>query len=115
MRKLTTLFRTHPVLTTAFFLAATLTVLFTIRTIVFTIYWANPAHHDQPLEPWMTLRYVARSWDLPPDLLAQTLELDPAPRQRLSLREIAAQKGMTLEELTRRIATAAQTLRGAGE
>ena len=113
MRKLIRSFKAHPILTPAFLLAAILTILFTIRTVVFTIYWANPAHQDQAIEPWMTVRYVAHSWDLPPNVLAQALGLSPDGRQRLSLQEIAKRDGVSLDELTRRIAAAAKALREA--
>ncbi len=111
MRRLIDAFKTHPVLTPAFLLAAALTVMFTIRTVAFTIYWANPAHRDQPIEPWMTPRYVAHSWDLPPERVAAALGLEPGSARGLSLAEIAASGGLSLEEIEQRIRAAAAAYR----
>lgn len=108
MRKFINLFRAHPVLTPAFLLAATLTVLFAIRTIAFTIYWADPAHRDRAIEPWMTPRYVAQSWDLPPEAVAAAIGIEPGSARRHSFAEISATTGLSLEEMEARIRTAAQ-------
>ncbi len=112
MRRLIDAFKTHPVLTPAFLLAAALTLMFTIRTIVFALYWADPAHRDQPIEPWMTPRYVAHSWDLPPERVAAALGVEPGSARRVSLAEIAASSGLSLEEIEQRIRTAAAAYRG---
>ncbi len=115
MRRLIDAFKTHPVLTPAFLLAAALTLMFTIRTIVFTLYWADPAHRDQPIEPWMTPRYVAHSWDLPPEQVAAALGLEPGSARRLSLAEIAASSGLSMDEIAQRIRAAAAAHRGQGQ
>ena len=115
MRKLIAAFKAHPVLTPAFLLAAALTVLFTIRTIAFTIYWANPAHSDQALEAWMTPRYLAYSWDLPPEEIAAVLGVELGSSRRESLGDIAARNGMSLAEIEARIRAAATTWRAGQE
>ncbi len=107
MRRLIQAFRRHPVLTPLFLLAAALTLMFTIRTVVFTIYWANPAHKQQQIEPWMTPRYLAHSWDLTPEQVARALDISPDTARGITLGEIARQKGISLEELTARLAEAA--------
>jgi len=111
MRKLISSFKAHPILTPAFLLAAVLTVLFAIRTVAFTIYWANPAHQDQAIEPWMTARYVAHSWDLPADQVAAALGVELSTARRVSLKEIAASNGLSLDELAARIRAAAAAYR----
>ncbi|HHB81003.1 MAG TPA: hypothetical protein ENK83_04550 [Aliiroseovarius sp.] len=109
MRKLIDLFKAHPVLTPAFLLAAALTILFTVRTLMFTIYWADPAHRNQALEPWMTPRYVAHSWGLPPEEVAAVLQVDFSPPRRITIGEIAAQNGLSLTEMESRIRAVAAT------
>jgi len=112
MKRLAQAWRERPFLTAAFVLAAVLTVLFTIRTIVFTIYWANPSHRNQPLAAWMTPRYVAHSWHLPPEVVARALVgTGKMPGRRVTLEQIAKERGMTLEELSARLALAAQQYR----
>ncbi len=120
MRKLIGLLRAHPVLAPAFVLAAALTAMFLVRTVVFTIYWADPAHRDRQIEPWMTPRYVAYSWDLEPETVARALGL-PAPGRgrpwlpRRNLGEIARESGVPLAELAARIERAAAETRGPAE
>ncbi len=113
MRRLLDAFRAHPVLTPLFVLAAALTVMFAVRTVVFTLYWADPAHQDQPLEPWMTPRYVAHSWDLPPEVIIRALGVESGQGRRVSLAELARQQGIDVDELEARLRKAAREWRAA--
>ena len=54
-----------------------LTTFFAVRLVASWIYWNDPAHRDVEIAPWMTPRYVAHSWRLPPEVVAETLDLDP--------------------------------------
>ena len=45
---------THPYALTGFILAAAVTLFFLVQIISSTIYWSNPAHHDEAVKPWMT-------------------------------------------------------------
>jgi len=111
MRKLAALWRRHPILTTAFLAAAALTVLFTVRSVMFTVYWADPSHRDQAIKPWMTPRYVAHSWQLSPDEVIAALEVPLSAGHRKTLGEIATDAGVPLSTLTARIQAAATRLR----
>ena len=115
MKRLAAAFRRHPLLTTGFVLASLFTVMFAIRSVAFMIYWSNPAHRDQPLEGWMTPRYIARSWHLPPEVVQEALGLEEMPRRRIPLERIARETGMPLSELEARIALAAQAWRSRAE
>lgn len=112
MHRLIRLWRTHPVLSTAFLAAIALTAFFLVRLVVFSIYWSDPAHRDQAIEPWMTPRYVANSWDLPPEVLTKALGVTLEPRRRITLGEISALTGIGLDELDARIRAAAMAYRG---
>lgn len=97
-----------------FVAALLLTVFFAVRMIVATIYWMDPAKQDQPLAGWMTPRYVAQSYQLPPEVLGPALFLDEdAPPMRRSLEKIAANNGVTLAELQTRVDAAATAWRAA--
>ncbi len=111
MRRITELWRAHPVMLVAFVLAAAITLFFLIRTVAFTVYWADPAHRDQRIEPWMTFRYVANSWDLPPEVMIEALDYEPRNGRSMTLGELAAARGETVEELTERIKAAALAYR----
>lgn len=84
----------HRLLVIAFGLAVLLTLFFTLRLALATLYWSDPAHLQQPPERWMTPGYVAQSWQVSPQALATALGLDPdmAPR-RQTLDDIAVAQG----------------------
>lgn len=82
-------------------LALAIAVFFAVRLAVFTIYWADPAHRDQRIEGWMTPAYVARSWDVDPDVIRMTLPEPPETRAdtRPTLARIAEAEGIALPDL----------------
>jgi hypothetical protein len=89
----------HPVLTTGFVLAVALTVLFAIRNIVFLVYWSDPERLNQPVEGWMTPRYIVHSWQLTPEEVMDIIGDGPMPSRRHTLEEIAEDQGIPLETL----------------
>ena len=101
------LWQNHRIALSAFVLALWLLGYFAVQTISSTIYWMDPAHQDQALAGWMTPRYVQQSYKLPPDLLGAALFMikGETPR-RQSLDTIAANNGLTMDELQVRIDTA---------
>lgn len=101
-------FRQKPYLSLAFLLAALLTVFFIIRTLVFAAYWADPAHQNQIIEPWMTIRYVSNSWGLPRREMIQALGFEPEKGRPLTFGQIAAQNDLSLADMTARIRAASQ-------
>ena len=87
----------------AFVFAAAITVFFATRMIVSGIYWADPEHQNQPLEGWMTPRYVAYSYGLEADEFKQVLGIDPTAVSRVHLRDLLQKQGLTLTELQARL------------
>ena len=51
-----------------------------VRTVSDALYWN--AHRDEPIEPWMTIGYVAHSYHVPPHILHAALNLPPTPDRR---------------------------------
>lgn len=51
----------------AFVVTSALALYFGGRIVARAVYWADPAHHRQLPEAWMTPGYIARSWHLPPE------------------------------------------------
>lgn len=85
---------------------------FGFQAIAAAIYWNDPSHQDQMLAPWMTPRYVAQSYGIPPDVLGQALFFEPGnPPRRRRLEDIAASNGVTLEELQQRVTQATTAFR----
>ena len=83
-----------------FLLAVLLLAVFLVRLTVAAVYWSDPEHVRQSPEHWMTPRYVARSWDMPPDRVAEALGLDPETHpRRQTLAAIAEARGVPVEVL----------------
>ena len=101
------LWREHRALFVAFSLALVLTLFFALRMVVHAVYWSNPAHLNRPLEPWMTPRYIARSYDLTDaelDGLLRSIGIDPAALPfRPTLKRIAQDRGMPVSDLIARL------------
>ena len=57
-------FRRHPVLVSAFVAFTLLALFFAGRFTYQAIYWST--HQNQPVAAWMTVGYIAHSWNLDP-------------------------------------------------
>lgn len=104
----------HRYILVAFVVVVGFSVFFAFKTITSTIYWMDPAHQDQTLAPWMTPRYVAQSYKLPPEVIGPALFLEKdSPPRRISIGNIAFEHGLTIEALQARIDKAAADWRAA--
>ena len=91
-----------------------LATLFGVRSASQMIYWSNPAKLDQPLQGWMTPRYVGRSYDVPPEVVQTAFDIErPTIPRRISLETIASQQGVTLDDLQARLDQAVTAWRDA--
>jgi hypothetical protein len=85
-------------LLTGFVLATGLTIFFAIRMVLFTLHWSDPARQDQTIEAWMPLRYVARSWDVPVEVLSEAVGGDPETGvRRVTVADLAALSGRDVD------------------
>lgn len=109
------LWRAHRMLVIAFLVALGLTGFFLVRTVISTVYWSDPAHHEQTIEGWMPVRYVARSWDVPLKVLAQALDLRTGEGRRLTVAEIAAEREVSVDQIAGRLQTAIMAYRETGD
>lgn len=110
LNRIKTLWTHHRIPFVAFVTLLCVAGYFAFNAIEAAIYWNDPRHQDQPLAAWMTPRYVAQSYDIPPRVLGPALFLDPGdPPRRRRLEDIAAENRVTLDTLQQRIneATAA--------
>ena len=103
MNAIKILWQQNKLLLIAFVVAGLITIMFAVRTIVFAIYWNNPDHQRQAFEAWMTPQYVAYSYGLDREQVARTLGLEPNAGMRLKMGDIAAQTGLTLQQLQAKI------------
>ena len=98
------LFNKHPFALGGFVLAAAVTLFFIGRIVVSAVYWADPAHHNETVKPWMTVGYIAQSWDLDPREIDRMANL-PLPDKQgpMTLREIARERGVAVEEIIKQV------------
>ncbi|MEP3436538.1 MAG: hypothetical protein ABJN75_07145 [Hoeflea sp.] len=92
------LWRHNRWLTLSFLVTLTLALVFTIRAGVFFVYWQQ--HQDEPIEGWMTVRYIAHSYRVNPEIIHDALELPKTGPDRRPLIKIARDRGQPLDELT---------------
>ncbi len=103
--------RARPWLTSAFVLACAVTMFFALRLIFFTVYWST--HREMPVEGWMTVGYVARSWGVEPRALDSAAGL-PQPEVKghpQPLVEIARDRGVPVAAVIRDVEAAIATLK----
>lgn len=89
-----------PVATALLAVALVASLFFGTRAAVF---WYNRpplAAAEQPVEAWMTPRYVSRSWRIPPELVSEALDAPrPPPDGPMNLRELAEYRGVPVEQV----------------
>ncbi|MDO5529501.1 MAG: hypothetical protein Q4F71_08865 [Paracoccus sp. (in: a-proteobacteria)] len=95
--------RGQRLLALAFVAAMLLTLGLGWRLVDRAIYWSDPAHLHQTPAPWMTVGYLARSWHIAPEELAEALDLPPERRRGRSFAEIAAMQGVPVSEVMARL------------
>lgn len=78
-------------------IAVGFTVFSTFRAVRRAAYWRE--HRDQPIESWMTIGYVARSYQVPPHILQQAAGISIETPDRRPLFQIAKDQGRPVEEL----------------
>lgn len=92
-----------------FLLAVFVTGLFAVRAVRRTVYWRT--HRDEPIRPWMSVRYVSRSYSVPPHILYEAIRLEPIPHDRRPLKEIAREQNRPVDELIRELQEAIKGFR----
>lgn len=105
--------RTHPhrrrLLIGAFLVAGSATLLFGGKAVLTAIRFAG--RENEPVKPWMTVGYVARTRHLPPDRLLAELGLDRGDRRPIA--DIAASRDVDPLDMAGQVAEAADRLRQA--
>ena len=69
----------------------------------------------EPVQAWMTVRYVGKSWGLNPRMISATSGLpEPVHGHPLTLAEVAQQRGVPVEDVIREVEVAIGKLETAG-
>lgn len=108
------LIRLHPFAATLFGLGLLAALFFAVRTVAFVAYWHDPDHRQATPEPWMTPRYIAMSWHIPPEEVAAILAIPEDMPHRPTLEKIAKARGISVDQLIAEL-TAALAARKATE
>ena len=105
------LFRQHPFALTGFLLGLAVTLFFAVHGVRSALYWSDPAHRNQQVQPWMTVGYVAKSWGLDPHEIDALAGL-PLPERGhpFTLLEVAADRGVPVADLIAEVEAALATL-----
>jgi hypothetical protein len=100
----------HRFLLIGFVATCVIALFFGTRAVLFTLYWSE--HRDEAIAGWMTPRYVAMSWQVPPEVVGDALAL---PRdgigRRATLADLANARGVSLETLAAEVAQAIEAHR----
>jgi hypothetical protein len=98
--------REQRVLLAAAVIALLMALFFAVRLAVFALYWSE--HRDEAIAGWMTPRYIAHSWGVPPAVIGEALGLEPGVRSGPppTLERIAAERGEPLAEVEAAVAAA---------
>ncbi|MGR3322851.1 MAG: hypothetical protein ACU0DK_13065 [Pseudooceanicola sp.] len=91
------LVRLHPIAATLFALASVLLLFFVLRTALFTLHWSEESRLRAAPEPWMTPRYVAHSWQIDPQEIAEAISMPEGMERRPTLEQIARARGVPVE------------------
>jgi len=104
--------RAHPITSACFVIALLALLWFGISFLSGALYFNDPKHRNQAIEPWMTPRYVSRSWRIPPEKLNPILELEKRDGEGRppTMGQIATDLNLTIDELEALIAQTSQEL-----
>ena len=110
MTTLKFLLRNHPFALSVFVLGAVVALYFAGRLVLGFIYFNDPRHQNQALEPWMTPSYVGMSYRIPREKVREVLGITP-DHGRITMGRIAAERDMSMEQLQSEIEAAAAALK----
>ncbi len=95
------LWRDAPYLTVGLGLSLLVAAVFAVRLMLGVLYWSDPRHQDMPIAPWMSPRFVALSWDVPPEVVREALDLTREEARPGPLKELASRRGVPVDVLIR--------------
>ena len=109
------LWQSHRPAVLLFLAALAVMVFFALRFLWAVFYWANPLHLHQPPAPWMTPRYGAHSWQVPPQQVAEALQIPPGLPARPTLQDIAKARDLPVDVLLAQLQARLQAMQGGAE
>jgi len=90
--------------------------IFAFRATASYVYWNDERHQFQPIAGWMTPRYVAKSWQVRPEVVAGALQFELADgTAHQSLIQLASVRGESLSSVIETLEAAIAADKAAGE
>lgn len=114
IERLRRLWRKVPWLLIALVIALLAFSFFTVKSVGHALDWWDDDQTAVKLEPWMTVRFVGRSYDIPPEILLPAFGLAPSlqderrDKGRITMRTIALLNNLTLDDLEELVEDAAE-------
>ncbi len=93
------IWRAAPIATVVLALSLAVAGYFAVQTAASWVYWSDPRHQNQQVQPWMTPGYVAHSWGIPREVMREALALDEAHGRGRPLARMAEERGLSVEQL----------------
>lgn len=88
--RLARLWNVAPVATIVLVLSLAAASAFGARSVMFWLLRPPLSERELTIETWMTPRYVARSWGVPPEVILKAIDApNPPPKGPMSLSELA--------------------------
>lgn len=95
-----TLWGVAPVATVILGLSLGAATVFGVRSALFWINRAPLVERELTITTWMTPRYIARSWGVPPEVILKAIDApDPPPNGPMNLTELAEYRGVTTQQI----------------
>lgn len=89
-------------------------LFFVFTFVTSAIYFNDPRHQNVDLQGWMTPRYVVLSYDVPREVIRKALSIGAdTAGQGLTIKDIAKEQDLDLNELTQRVRREVQSYREA--
>lgn len=106
------LWAASPIATTLLALALVVAGVFGARMVIWSVYWSEPARHEQALAGWMTPGYVAHSWRVPREVVLDALDAPmPPPGGPMNIHELADYHNTSVEALIAEATAAIEAFR----
>ncbi|MEM8631755.1 MAG: hypothetical protein AAGF74_10990 [Pseudomonadota bacterium] len=109
MKRLRYLRDRHPIVLGLFAASLVLAAVFLFRFALLAEYWSKADVAEIRIEGWMTPTYIARVYDVPPEIVHHALGTDVTSTRRKSLRDMAQDWDVPLVSLETQVA---DTIRG---
>lgn len=96
MNQIKRIWTAAPIASVMLALAVMASIYFGVRSAIHPM----RAEREQSVAAWMTPRFIARSWSVPPDVIQNALDIPkPRPKGPINLTQLAELRGVPVEQI----------------